>query len=76
MTDLTRLSAAELAEGLEARDFSSVEAMEHVWPLIEDGQVRPIVHTTLPLAQAGEAHRLVDASEHIGKVVLTTGAAG
>ncbi|WP_030677893.1 NAD(P)H-quinone oxidoreductase [Streptomyces rimosus] len=44
---------------------------EHVWPLIENGQVRPIVDRTLPMAEAAEAHRIVDASSHVGKVVLT-----
>ncbi|KAA6220823.1 NAD(P)H-quinone oxidoreductase [Streptomyces albofaciens JCM 4342] len=44
---------------------------EHVWPLIENGQVRPIVDRTLPMAEAAEAHRIVDASGHVGKVVLT-----
>ncbi|OKI00415.1 NADPH:quinone oxidoreductase [Streptomyces sp. CB02923] len=44
---------------------------EHVWPLIENGQVKPIVDRTLPIAEAAEAHRIVDASGHVGKVVLT-----
>jgi putative PIG3 family NAD(P)H quinone oxidoreductase len=44
-----------------------------IWPLIEQGLVRPVVHAVLPLADAAQAHRMVDASEHIGKVVLTTG---
>jgi putative PIG3 family NAD(P)H quinone oxidoreductase len=43
----------------------------HVWPLVADGQVRPVVHTTLPLDQVAEAHRLMDDSGHIGKIVLT-----
>lgn len=42
-----------------------------VWPGIEDGRIRPIVDRTLPMTEAAEAHRLVDASEHIGKVILT-----
>jgi len=45
----------------------------HVWPLIESGRVRPVVHEVLPLARAAEAHRTVEASGHIGKLVLTTG---
>jgi putative PIG3 family NAD(P)H quinone oxidoreductase len=45
---------------------------EHVWPLLDAGRVRPVVHARLPLAQAAEAHRLLEDSSHIGKVVLTT----
>jgi len=44
---------------------------EHVWPLVADGLVRPVVHARLPLAQVAEAHRVVEASEHVGKVLLT-----
>jgi putative PIG3 family NAD(P)H quinone oxidoreductase len=48
-----------------------VEAVrEHVWPLVERGQVVPVVDRVLPLAQVAEAHRVVEASEHVGKVVL------
>jgi NADPH:quinone reductase-like Zn-dependent oxidoreductase len=43
---------------------------QHVWPLIEAGQVRVIVHATFPLAEAAEAHRTMEASTHIGKLVL------
>lgn len=43
-----------------------------VWPLIEAGRIRPIVDRVLPLASAAEAHRVLDAGEHFGKVVLTT----
>ncbi len=43
---------------------------EHVWPLVASGQVHPVVDRVLPLAQVAEAHRVVEASEHVGKVVL------
>lgn len=43
----------------------------NVWPLLESRRVRPIIHATFPLAQASEAHRLMETSNHIGKIVLT-----
>ncbi|MFF9521885.1 NAD(P)H-quinone oxidoreductase [Streptomyces achromogenes] len=43
---------------------------EHVWPLLAAGDVRPIVDRELPMPEAAEAHRLVEASGHIGKVLL------
>jgi len=42
-----------------------------VWPLVESGAVKPVVHATFPLRQAAEAHRLMESSAHIGKIVLT-----
>jgi NADPH2:quinone reductase len=42
-----------------------------VWPLIEAGAIRSVVHASFPLAQAAEAHRLMEANTHIGKIVLT-----
>jgi putative PIG3 family NAD(P)H quinone oxidoreductase len=44
---------------------------ESVWPLLEDGTVRPVVHAQFPLAHAAEAHRMMEASQHIGKILLT-----
>jgi len=44
----------------------------NVWPLLAAGRVRPVIHATFALAQAAEAHRLMETSNHIGKIVLTT----
>lgn len=44
---------------------------EKVWPLLESGKVRPIVHATFPLARASDAHRMMESSQHIGKIVLS-----
>jgi putative PIG3 family NAD(P)H quinone oxidoreductase len=45
---------------------------EHVWPLLGSGEVRVVVHATFPLRDAAEAHRVMESSTHIGKLVLTT----
>jgi putative PIG3 family NAD(P)H quinone oxidoreductase len=43
---------------------------EHLWPLVEAGLIRPVVHARLPMSDAAQAHALVESSEHLGKVVL------
>jgi NADPH2:quinone reductase len=51
------------------------ELERHVWPLLSSGTVAPVIHRTFPLAQAAEAHRVLESGEVIGKVVLVTSAA-
>ena len=46
---------------------------DKVWPLLEQGRCAPVIHATFPLAQAAEAHRLMESSTHIGKIMLTVG---
>ena len=46
------------------------EVRERLWPMLADGRVRPVVHTVLPITQAAGAHRLMESSEHIGKIGL------
>lgn len=69
--------AAVIATSLRARPAAEKAAIvaavrEHVWPLVEDGAVRPIVQGTHPLERAADAHRELEASGHIGKILLTT----
>jgi putative PIG3 family NAD(P)H quinone oxidoreductase len=46
---------------------------DNVWPLVEQGKVKPIVHATFPLEEARQAHELMESSAHIGKILLLTG---
>lgn len=67
--------AAISATSLRARPLAEKAAItaavrEHVWPLIAQGHVRPVIDRELPMADAAQAHRVVEASEHIGKVLL------
>ncbi|MGW2031430.1 NAD(P)H-quinone oxidoreductase [Streptomyces sp. NPDC001811] len=69
--------AAISATSLRARPLEEKAAIvaavrEHVWPLVAGGHVRPVVDRELPMAEAAEAHRLVESSGHIGKVLLIT----
>jgi NADPH2:quinone reductase len=41
-----------------------------VWPLIESGRIKPVIHTVLPAAEAAAAHALMESNQHIGKIVL------
>lgn len=68
---------AVIATTLRARPLTEKAAIvaavrEHVWPLIEAGEVRPVIHSRHPLDQAADAHRELEASQHIGKILLTT----
>jgi putative PIG3 family NAD(P)H quinone oxidoreductase len=74
---LMRKRAAVIATSLRARPSDEKAAIcasvvENVWPLVADGSVKTLVHTSLPLEQAGEGHRIMEASDHIGKIVLTS----
>jgi putative PIG3 family NAD(P)H quinone oxidoreductase len=76
---LMRKRGAVVATSLRARPTEEKAAIcaavvEHVWPLVADGTVRPIVHDTLPLDRVADAHRLMEDSSHTGKIVLTAGA--
>lgn len=44
--------------------------VERLWPLVEAGQVRPVVHASYPMTEVADAHRLVEESGHVGKVLL------
>jgi len=46
------------------------ELLNHVWPLIESGKVKPVIHATFPLKDAKLAHQLMESSKHIGKIML------
>jgi NADPH:quinone reductase-like Zn-dependent oxidoreductase len=57
-------------------DFKALLADEihgSVWPLVEDGSLRPVMDRSFPLAEAAAAHARMEAGEHIGKIVLDVG---
>ena len=77
MGTLLAKRAAVIATSLRARPAAEKAAIvaavrEHVWPLVEAGSVRPVIHSHHPLEQAADAHREMEASGHIGKILLTT----
>ena len=56
---------------IEFKGAVAASLRQHVWPLIEGGKIKPVIFKTFPLAQASDAHRLMETSQHIGKLVLT-----
>jgi NADPH2:quinone reductase len=51
----------------------AAEVRKSVWPVLDAGRCAPVIHATFPLAQAAEAHRLMESSQHIGKIMLSVG---
>ncbi len=82
--DLGRLLAKRAsvhATTLRARPAAEKAAIvagvrDHVWPLVADGAVRPVVHERFALEDAARAHEVMEGSSHVGKLLLTTGARG
>ncbi|ANH37839.1 Phthiocerol synthesis polyketide synthase type I PpsC [Nocardioides dokdonensis FR1436] len=73
---LLRKRGAVIATSLRSRPVESKAAIcaavvEHVWPLVAEGRVRPIVHGTMALEQVREAHELMESGAHTGKILLT-----
>ena len=67
---------AVIATSLRSRPTEEKAAIcaavvEHVWPLVADGVVRPVIHTTMPLAEAAAAQQLMEDGGHVGKIVLS-----
>lgn len=74
---LLRKRGAVIATSLRSRPVEGKSAIcagvvEHVWPLVAEGSVRPVVHTTMPLADVVAAHELMESGAHMGKILLTT----
>jgi NADPH2:quinone reductase len=58
---------------VEFKSLVAQELRETVWPLVSGGLLKPVIDTTFPLAKAAEAHRRMEAGDHVGKIVLEMG---
>ncbi|WP_183099464.1 NAD(P)H-quinone oxidoreductase [Nocardioides pelophilus] len=65
------IATALRSRPVEGKAAICASVVEHVWPLVADGRVRPIVHEALPLERVADAHRTVEGGSHSGKVLLT-----
>jgi NADPH2:quinone reductase len=59
------------ARSVEFKAALAAELRREVWPCLERGRIRPVICTTFPLAEAAEAHKLMESGDHVGKIVLT-----
>ena len=71
MRRLTLSGSTLRARSIAFKAMLAGEVERHVWPLVGQGEIRPVIDCVLPLAEAAEAHRRMEAGEHVGKIVLT-----
>jgi putative PIG3 family NAD(P)H quinone oxidoreductase len=70
---LTLTGSTLRARSVEFKGALADELRREVWPHLEAGRIRPVVHSTFTLEDAAGAHRLMDSGEHVGKIVLEVG---
>jgi NADPH2:quinone reductase len=56
---------------VEFKGYVAKNLRDKIWPHIDAGRIKPVIYQTFPLEQAADAHRLMETSQHIGKIVLT-----
>ena len=73
MKRLTITGSTLRARPVAVKAQLAAELKEKVWPLLDAGEVAPVMAAAFPLAEAAKAHALMESSDHIGKIVLTLG---
>ncbi|BBM97439.1 NADPH:quinone reductase [Marchantia polymorpha subsp. ruderalis] len=68
---LTVQGAGLRSRSLEQKSDIVAEVLKHVWPEVESGKVKPVVHSSFPLGDACKGHELLESSAHVGKIILT-----
>lgn len=67
---LTLTGSTLRARSVEFKSLLAQEIERNLWPAVEEGQFRPVIDSVFPLARAADAHRRMESSEHVGKIVL------
>jgi putative PIG3 family NAD(P)H quinone oxidoreductase len=70
---LTLTGSTLRARSTEFKALLAQEIERNVWPAVEQGEFRPVIDSIFPLGEAAEAHRRMESSEHVGKIVLEVG---
>ncbi|OAN63940.1 NAD(P)H-quinone oxidoreductase [Sphingomonas sp. TDK1] len=70
---LTLTGSTLRPRSVEFKSLLADELRRHVWPLVAEGKLKPIIDRTYPFAEAPAAHRRMEGGEHVGKIVLTIG---
>ena len=68
---LTLTASTLRPQSAEAKAAIAAQLLEHIWPRLESGDIRPVIAATFPLQDAAAAHELMESSAHIGKIILT-----
>jgi NADPH:quinone reductase-like Zn-dependent oxidoreductase len=68
---LTITGSTLRARSVEFKAKIASQLLDQVWPLIANGQIKPIIDQTFPLHDAAKAHERMESSQHIGKIILT-----
>ena len=68
---LTLTGSTLRARSVAFKTLLAEEIARNVWPFVEEGRLRPVIDSTYPLALAADAHRRMESSDHVGKIVLT-----
>jgi len=71
MRRLTLTGSTLRARPVAFKSLVADEIARSVWPFVQEGRLKPVIHTTFPLAEAAAAHRLMESGDHVGKIVLT-----
>jgi NADPH:quinone reductase-like Zn-dependent oxidoreductase len=70
---LTLTGSTLRARSVQQKAEVATALREKIWPLLDKGLVKPLVHATFPLEQARQAHEMMESSSHLGKILLVTG---
>jgi NADPH:quinone reductase-like Zn-dependent oxidoreductase len=70
---LTLTGSTLRARSVQQKAEVATALREKIWPLLDNGLVKPLIHATFPLEQARHAHEMMESSSHLDKIVLVTG---